>query len=103
MLALCVDVPAEKAVPHIAGVVEVRVRVAAPLRSQMSHGVGRGDEAGVCAQVEMEAFPERIDPVEKPRARQVITCTPPSPSVVQLVGERFSEVVHSERSDDFIR
>lgn len=73
MLALCVDVPAEKAVPHIAGVVEVRVRVAAALRSQVSHGVGRGDEAGVCAQVEMEAFPERVDPVEKPQARQVIT------------------------------
>lgn len=72
VLALRVDVPAEEAVAHIAGVVEVRVGVAAPLRSQVCHRVRGRNEAGVCAQVEMETFPKRVDPVEKPQSRQVI-------------------------------
>lgn len=64
--ALGVDVSAEKAVAHIARVMEVGVRGVALFRSQVCHCVRGGDEAGVCGQIEMEAFPERIDPVVNP-------------------------------------
>lgn len=72
VLALGVDVSAEKAVAHIAHVMEVRVRAVALLRSQVYHCVRGGDEVGVCGQIEMKAFPECINPVVNPQARQVI-------------------------------
>lgn len=72
VLALGVDVSAEKAVAHVARVVEVRVRAVALFRSQVYHCVRGGDEVGVCGQVEMKAFPECINPVVNPQARQVI-------------------------------
>lgn len=102
MFALGVDVSAEEAVAHIAGVTQVGLRVIALLRAQVCHAVSRGDEAGVGAQVEVEAFPESINPIVDPQARQVVVQTSPSPSVVQLVWERLSEVVHTHRGDDFV-
>jgi hypothetical protein len=53
-------------VAHIArvlGIVVVGVGGVVGLRAQVLHGVGGGDEAGVGGQVEVEAFPECIDPV----------------------------------------
>ena len=65
-VCLGVDVSSEKAVAHIArvlGIVVVGVGGVVGLRAQVLHGVGGGDEAGVGGQVEVEAFPECIDPV----------------------------------------
>ena len=66
-MRLGVDVSSEKAVAHVARVlrvVAVGVGVGGVgLRAQVLHGVGGGDEAGVGGQVEVEAFPERVDPV----------------------------------------
>lgn len=66
VLAVGVDVSAEKAVAHIARVLEVGVRGVALFRSQVCHCVRGGDEAGVCGQIEMKALPERINPVVNP-------------------------------------
>lgn len=66
VLVLGVDVSAEKAVAHIARVIEVGVRGVALFRSQVCHCVRGGDEAGVCGQIEMKAFPKRINPVVNP-------------------------------------
>lgn len=66
VLPLGVDLSAEEAVAHIAPVMEVCVRRVALLRSQVCHRVRGGDEAGVCGQIEMKAFPECINPVVNP-------------------------------------
>lgn len=58
--ALGVDVSAEKAVAHVARV------TGAPVRSQVCHRVGRGDEVRLRREVEMEAVPERVNPVVDP-------------------------------------
>lgn len=97
-VAPAVDVSAEKAVAHVAP-----LRAVARLRAQVHHRVRGREEVGVRCQIQMESFPERVDPVVKPQAGQVIAQTPPSPPVVQLVGERFSEVIHTERGDNFVR
>ena len=66
-MCLGVDVSSEKAVAHVARVLRVVVAVGVGggvgLRAQVLHGVGGRDEAGVGGQVEVEAFPERVDPV----------------------------------------
>lgn len=97
-VAPAVDVSAEKAVAHVAP-----LRAVARLRAQVHHRVRGREEVGVRCQIQMETFPERVDPVVKLQAGQVIAQTPPSPPVVQLVGERFSEVIHTERGDNFVR
>ena len=104
-MCLGVDVSSEKAVAHIArvlGIVVVGVGGVVGLRAQVLHGVGGGDEAGVGGQVEVEAFPECIDPVVGLWARHIVIQTPPSPLVVQLVGERLSEIIDPERGNDFV-
>lgn len=65
-VALGVDVSAEEAVAHIARVVEVGVRGVALLRSDVCHCVRGGDEVRVRGQIEMEAFPKRVNPVVNP-------------------------------------
>lgn len=97
-VAPAVDVSAEKAVAHVDP-----LRPVALLRAQVHHRVRGGEEARVRCQIHVETFPERVDPVVKPQAGQVVVQAPPSPPVVQLVGERFSEVIHTERGDNFIR
>lgn len=66
VLAIGVDVSAEKAVAHIARVMEVGVSEVGLFRSQVCHCVRGGYEAGVCAQIEVKAFPECINPVVNP-------------------------------------
>ncbi len=66
VLAVGVDVSAEKAVAHIARILEVGVRGVALLSSQVCHCVRGGDEVGVCGQIDMKAFPECINPVVNP-------------------------------------
>lgn len=63
-----VDVSAEKAVSHVTLVMQVQVRVGVieRLRSQVCDAVRRGDEAGVCAQIQMKTFPECLKPVVNP-------------------------------------
>lgn len=97
-VAPAVDVSAEKAVAHVAP-----LRAVARLRAQVHHRVRGREEVGARCQIQMETFPERVDPVVKPQAGQVIAQAPPPPPVVQLVGERFSEVIHTERGDNFVR
>lgn len=66
-VAPAVDVSAEKAVAHVAP-----LRPVALLCSQVHHRVRGGEEVGVCCQIQMESFSERVDPVEKPQSGQVI-------------------------------
>lgn len=67
VVAPAVDVSAEKAVAHVAP-----LRPVALLCTQVHHRVRGGDEVGVRCQIQMEPFPERVDPVVKPQAGQVI-------------------------------
>lgn len=88
MLVLGIHVPTEEAVAHVA---PPRV---ADVGSQVSYRVWGRDEAGVRAQVELEALAERVDPVEYPCALHLILRASPPP-VVHPVREGFSEVIHS--------
>lgn len=100
MLALGVDVPAEEAVAHVVG---ARLRAVVPLASQVLDRVRGGDEAGVRREVQVEELPERVHPVVEPRARQLVVRAPAPPPEVQRVREGLSEVIHAQRSGDFIR
>jgi len=115
---LGVDVSSEETVAHVAGVagVIVVVVVSSGVRSQVLHGVGGADEAGVGAQVQVEALAKRVQPVVRSETRHssisttittisttiTIIQAPAPPPVVQLLGERLSEVIDPERGDDLI-
>lgn len=50
----------------------------------------------------METLSESVDSVVSPQAGESRVQTPPFPPVLQGVRKSFSEIIHSQRGDDFI-